>query len=240
MSVFKFKEFHIHQDKSAMKVGTDGVLLGAWSDLEDAQRILDIGSGTGLLALMAAQRSYAELIDAIEINEEAFQESVQNFEESPWGDRLFCYHTDFETFVEEMMGGEEYYDHIISNPPYFTSQNPSKDSARATARAIESLPFDMLVEGVSVLLEEGGKFSCVLPDSEVGAFVQLAGQFGLFVSRVLEIKGKVDGPIVRVLLEFIKDIRTAAPQVKQLEIEISRHEYTQEYIDLVNDFYLNM
>ena len=134
MPAFRFKQFSVAHDKCAMKVGTDGVLLGAWSNLENAERILDIGSGTGLLALMAAQRSYAELIDAIEINEDAFQESVQNFEESPWGDRLFCYHADFESYVEEMMGGDDYYDHIISNPPYFTSQNPSKDSARAAAQ----------------------------------------------------------------------------------------------------------
>ena len=101
--MFKFKQFSVEQDKSAMKVGTDGVLLGAWTPLiNNPYNILDIGAGTGLISLMLAQRSYAEQIDAIEIEENAFEECVDNFENSPWGDRLFCYHAGLDEFVEEL------------------------------------------------------------------------------------------------------------------------------------------
>src|SRR5699024_9039145 len=107
-SLFRFKQFSIQQDRSAMKVGTDGVLLGAWAKIpEDTQNILDIGSGTGLIALMMAQRSPAELIDAVELDDEAYVQAVENFENSPWSDRLFCYHADFSEFSQEM---DERYD----------------------------------------------------------------------------------------------------------------------------------
>ena len=129
---FKFKQFTIHQDQCAMKVGTDGVLLGAWATLDhEPYSILDIGTGTGLIALMLAQRSTAETIDAIEIETEAYEQCVGNFESSSWGDRLFCYHAGLDEFVEEL---EEQYDLIVSNPPFYsedvTSGNSSRDKAR--------------------------------------------------------------------------------------------------------------
>ncbi|PAM93956.1 tRNA (adenine-N(6)-)-methyltransferase, partial [Flavobacterium sp. IR1] len=117
---FHFKQFSVEQDRSAMKIGTDGVLLGAWASLEnDPQTILDVGTGTGVIALMLAQRSGAELIDALEIDENAYEQSVENFENSDWGDRLFSYHAEFDEFVEEMQD-EEKYELIISNPPFYS------------------------------------------------------------------------------------------------------------------------
>ena len=132
---FQFKEFTIHQDKTAMKVGTDGVLLGAWCSLDTyPDSILDIGSGTGLLSLMMAQRSDAMTIDAVEIDENAYEQTVENFEQSDWGDRLFCYHTSFQDFVKEMMEEDEKYDYIISNPPFYTDDYETQDLARNSAR----------------------------------------------------------------------------------------------------------
>ena len=118
MKPFKFKQFKVSQNKCAMKIGTDGVLLGAWSSIENNPfSILDIGAGTGIISLMLAQRCNAELIDAIEIDDSAYEECVENFEQSPWGDRLFCYHASLEEFVNEI---EDKYDLIISNPPFYS------------------------------------------------------------------------------------------------------------------------
>ena len=124
MKPFKFKQFTIEQDRCAMKIGTDGVLLGAWVSLKNNPfSILDIGAGTGIIALQLAQRSHAEMIDALEIDENAYEQCVDNFENSQWGDRLFCYHASLEEFVEEI---EDKYDLIISNPPFFQSPSPPR------------------------------------------------------------------------------------------------------------------
>ncbi|NNE76112.1 MAG: methyltransferase, partial [Pricia sp.] len=152
--LFSFKEFIIDQYGCAMKIGTDSVLLGAWtSSSQNASAILDIGAGTGLLALMMAQRSNAQTIDAIEPDEAAYEQCVENFEASAWADRLFCYHADLEEFVEEF---EEKYDLIICNPPFYTEDVSSGDVSRDKARQSRSMPFSMLLEGVSMLLENNG------------------------------------------------------------------------------------
>ena len=119
MKPFNFKRFTVHQDKCAMKIGTDGVLLAAWANPKNAFSILDIGSGSGLISLQMAQKSNAEVIDAIEIDDDAFEQTVENFERSDWGDRLFCYHASLQEFTEEME--DEVYDFIISNPPFYNS-----------------------------------------------------------------------------------------------------------------------
>ena len=147
---FKFKQFQIRQDRCAMKIGTDGVLLGAWTTLaHNPKSILDIGTGTGLIALMLAQRYEAETIDALEIDEGAYEQCVENFEASPWGDRLFCYHAGLDEFLDEI---EDQYDLIVSNPPFHTEEVPSGNAARDIARQNQSLPFEELIEGVSNLL----------------------------------------------------------------------------------------
>ena len=116
MKPFKFKEFSVLQDRCAMKIGTDGVLLGSWVTVDDnIQSILDIGTGTGVIALMLAQRSQAGIVDALEIDTDAYEQAVENFENSIWADRLFCYHASFQEFFAEI---EEQYDLIVSNPPY--------------------------------------------------------------------------------------------------------------------------
>ena len=136
---FKFKEFIVYQDRCAMKIGTDSVLLGAWTNISNSpESVLDIGAGTGIIGLMMAQRSSAECIDAIEIDEDAFEQCVENFEASPWADRLFCYHASLDEFLVEV---DDKYDLIISNPPFYSEEFSSGDSARDQARRNSSLAF---------------------------------------------------------------------------------------------------
>ncbi|SDG51143.1 tRNA1(Val) (adenine(37)-N6)-methyltransferase [Psychroflexus sediminis] len=237
--VFRFKEFEVEHSRSAMKIGTDAVLLGAWVDIdENVSSILDVGAGTGILALQLAQRSPAETIDAVEIDPDAFEECVTNFENSPWGDRLFCYHASFTEFYSEM---DEKYDLIVSNPPYFSEQPrfDVQNTAREQARFQEHLTFEDLLLGVSLLLSEQGQFSVVLPFSEQEKFISVAREYQLYPSDILEVRGQPASPIKRTLLKFRRH-KTESIAKEELIIEHSRHEYTQEYIDLVKDFYLKM
>lgn len=221
-----------------MKVGTDGVLLGAWASLEHQPfSILDIGTGTGLIALMMAQRSTAELIDALEIDEDAYEQAVENFENSNWGDRLFCYHAAFDEFVEEMQD-EEKYDVIISNPPFYSATHSSGDAQRDQARFSEALPFKELLEGVTLLLSENGKFSVIIPASEEKQFLNIAKEFSLHPQRITRVKGTPKSAVKRSLIEF--SFLYAKPVENELIIENMRHQYTSEYLNLVKSFYLKM
>ena len=233
---FKFKEFSINQDQCAMKIGTDSVLLGAWTSLEKRPfSILDIGSGTGVLALMLAQRSLAELIDAVEIDDNAYEQCVENFEQSPWSDRLFCYHASLEEFTDEI---EDKYDLIISNPPFYSEDYKSENNQRDLARFVDAMPFEHLLESVSKLLAEDDVFSVIIPFKEETSFIALASQMNLFVNKKLHLKGTPTSNIKRSLLEFSfheSDIKS-----NELIIETARHQYTQDYINLTKDFYLKM
>jgi len=236
MRSFKFKQFTIRQDQCAMKVGTDGVLLGAWVFLgHNPNSILDIGAGTGLLSLQMAQRSNAKLIDAIEIEENAYEQCVGNFEESSWADRLFCYHAGLNEFVEEM---DEKYDLIISNPPFYDENVSSGNVSRDIARQNHSLPFVELLEGVSLLLEPEGFFSVIIPNKAESAFIELASTYNLFPDRITRVRGNALSEIKRSLISF-RFIQSILAE-DELIIEKARHEYTQEYINLTKEFYLKM
>lgn len=235
--MFQFKQFTIQQDKCAMKVGTDGVLLGAWTPLENnPYSILDIGAGTGLIALMLAQRSHAEQIDAIEIDDEAYEQCVDNFESSNWGDRLFCYHAGLDEFVEEME--DEEYDLIISNPPFYTENYSSGNEQRDKARFTESLPFEELIEAAAILLSEDGVFAVIIPFKEEENFTAIAKDFDLHPFKITRVKGTPDTEIKRSLIAFSK--KETAITINELVIETARHQYTPEYIELTKDFYLKM
>lgn len=233
---FQFKEFSIQQNKTAMKVGTDGVLLGAWAQIKPEYfSLLDIGAGTGLIALMLAQKSNAEVIDAIELNDEAYEQTVENFEQSDWGDRLFCYHASLQEFVDEI---EDEYDLIISNPPFYTSTFKELSEDRAMARHTESLSYTELLEGTSKLLSEIGSCAFIIPFSEEENFIKIASEYNLFPNRITSVKGTENSPIKRSLLQL--SFQETEIETNELIIEIERHKYTQDYIDLVKDYYLKM
>ncbi len=240
MSTFKFKQFEVAQDQSAQKIGTDAVLLGAWSNPESTPlSVLDIGTGTGVIALMMAQRFSSAQVDAIEIEDAAFEQATSNFENSPYGDRLYCYHASFQEFYEEV---EERYDLIISNPPFFDGklerEDAAIDSKRQQARFDDALPFEELVYGVYQLLEINGTFACIIPSDREEEFLKITQHFQLFPIRKTYVQGTATAAVKRVLMEF--RFRESEPIIDNLIIEESRHNYTDDYIALTKDFYLKM
>jgi tRNA1Val (adenine37-N6)-methyltransferase len=235
--MFSFKQFTVDQDRCAMKIGTDGVLLGAWTPLENnPYSILDIGTGTGILALMLAQRSTAEQIDALEIDENAYEQAVDNFEKSPWNDRLFCFHAGLDEFVEEP---EDEYDLIVSNPPFYTEDYYSNNEQRDLARFANAMPFEELIEAAAMFLSEKGVFAVIIPFKEEEKFVALASACELYPTKITRVKGTPTTEIKRSLLAFSRK-KTDHYLVDELIIETARHQYTPEYIELTKDFYLKM
>ncbi len=220
-----------------MKVGTDGVLLGSWTPINNNPfSILDIGAGTGIIALMLAQRSHAEQIDALEIDEEAYEQAVDNFENSPWSDRLFCFHAGLDEFVEEP---EDEYDLIVSNPPFYAEDYKSNSEQRDLARFQDAMPFNELIEAADLLLSENGIFSVIIPFKEEENFLALANEFKLYPIKITRVKGTPTSEIKRSLLAFSRN-EIPNTEINELVIETARHQYTPEYIELTKDFYLKM
>jgi tRNA1Val (adenine37-N6)-methyltransferase len=233
---FQFKEFTVDQDRCAMKIGTDGVLLGAWTSIEhNPFSVLDIGAGTGILSLMMAQRCHAQTIEAIEIDDDAFEQCAENFENSPWADRLFCFHASLLEYVEAVDGT---FDLIICNPPFYSEDYKTDNTSRDLARFNDAMPFEHLIYAVVNLLSEDGIFSVVIPNKEESNFIELASMAGLYPKRILHVKGNPNSDIKRSLIAFSfneQDIK-----ISELVIETARHQYTRDYIDLTKDFYLKM
>jgi tRNA1Val (adenine37-N6)-methyltransferase len=237
MSKFQFKQFTIEQDRCAMKIGTDGVLLGAWAPVEQNPfSILDIGTGTGIIALMLAQRSTAQQIDALEIDEQAYEQATDNLENSPWNDRLFCFHAGLDEFMEEP---EDEYDLIVSNPPFYAEDYKTNNDQRDLARFQDALPFEDLIEAADLLLSENGILAVIIPFKEEDRFLAIAKEFELYPTRITRVKGTPTTEIKRSLLALSRN-KTTLFSIDELTIEIGRHEYTPEYIALTQDFYLKM
>ena len=233
--MFSFKQFSVKQDKTAMKVGTDGVLLGAWAPVtHNPFSVLDIGAGTGIIALMLAQRTHAEQIDALEIDEDAYEQAVENFENSPWGDRLFCFHAGLDEFIEEP---EDEYDLIVSNPPFYSENYKTDNEQRDLARFQDAMPFEEIVEAADLLLSENGILALIIPFKEEEKFIALAKESELYPIKITRVKGAPKSEIKRSLLAFS---RNEVPEVDidELIIETERHVYTPEYIELTKEFYL--
>ena len=231
-SYFQFKQFTIWQDRCAMKVGTDGVLLGAWSDVSRAKRILDVGAGTGLVALMLAQRSEA-LIEAVEIDGDSAVQARENVEASPWGNRIRVTQIDFREFISH-----EKFDLIVSNPPYFSHSLLSPDKKRSTARHDNSLSANELIRDASRLLADWGELSLVLPADARQSICDIAHSYGLKPHRQLNIVTSPGKPAKRILISF----RFHPPvfAVEEMLIEEERHVYSREYTSLTKDFYLKI
>lgn len=233
---FKFKQFNVNHDRCAMKIGTDAVLLGAWATIEQQPfSILDIGAGSGIISLIMAQRSNAQVIDGIEIDDEAYEQCVENFEASPWGDRLFCYHASLEEFTDEI---DDKYDLIVSNPPFYSENYKTENESRDLARFQDALPFNHLIECASKLLAPNGKFSVIIPHKETTQFSKIAKHFKLYPNKILQVKGTPKSEIKRSLIEY--SFSETKIETNQLVIEIERHQYTEGYINLCKEFYLKM
>lgn len=231
-SFFSFKKFTIHHDRCAMKVGTDGVLLGAWTDVAHSKHLLDIGSGTGLVALMLAQRCTGE-ITGIEIDKEAVEQSRENVAASPWKERIEILWQDVRQYTPNNL-----YDTIVSNPPYFVDSLKCPDGQRNTARHSDTLDADQLIEKAASLLHPSGRFSVIIPSDLYERFIQTAASYGLHPSRHTQVITRPSLPPKRSLLEFRKEITACATD--ELLIELDRHVYSEAYIALTKDFYLKM
>jgi tRNA1Val (adenine37-N6)-methyltransferase len=231
MSVFKFKEFSIIQEKSAMKVGTDGVLLGCWVTCEKANNILDIGCGTGLITLMLGQRNLSSNVIGIEIDKIASKEAQSNISNSDWEERIEIKHTSLQRFTLHSK-----FDLIVSNPPFFP-QNKSQQS-RDIARHTNTLSFEDLIDNAAKMLEEKGIFSVIIPKHSEEYFCKIAAIHKLYCNRVCNVKGNEASQVKRVIMEF-SFIKTVV-LTEYLTIEKSRHDYMDKYIQLCKDFYLKM
>lgn len=195
---FQFKQFRIRHDRCAMKVGTDGVLLGAWACVE-GRTVLDIGTGTGLIALMAAQRNPDAQVLGIEIDEAAARQAQENMAQSPFHSRVSCCCQDVLTFCPTQR-----FDAILCNPPFFTEDTLPDDKARALARNNKSLPFALLVPKVASLLADEGTFSVVIPSQAVTDFVALCLAEGLHLMRRLAVQTTAKKQPRRSLLTFTR------------------------------------
>jgi tRNA1Val (adenine37-N6)-methyltransferase len=228
---FEFKQFRIEQQKAAMKVGTDGVLLGAWTRVDDCPRILDIGTGTGLIALMLAQRSNAR-IDAVEIDKLACEEAEFNFVQSPWNDRLKVFNTDFQVFANSPF---EPYDLIVSNPPFFVNSLKTQNAALSVARHNDVLTFDQLVTNARKLLSNTGRLCVILPFTSCDEFRGCARLAGFYLRQQTQVIPKFGRIPKRVLLEFT--VQPGYPINNELVILDEGGNYTGDYKTLTAPYY---
>ena len=228
---FSFKQFTISQDKSAFKVGTDGVLLGAVTDITGVRSILDIGSGTGLISIMLAQRSDAA-ITAIEPDLESYIQTAGNVSRCKWNNRIKVEHTDLQKFSPVQVK----FDLIVTNPPYFSGSLKSPDPRKSATRHNDSLTSVELLEGVGRLINDSGRFQLIMPYVEGNIFIAEANKYGLYCNNILKIRPLPNSEIRRLILTFSRIRKN--PVEKFLTIEHGRHQFTEGYINLTKDFYL--
>lgn len=230
---FTFKQFHISHERCAMKVGTDGTLLGAWAEVpSQAQRILDIGTGSGLIAIMIAQRHPFAQITAIDIDNDCILQARENIDACPWNSRIDLHHTSLQDFHPEKK-----FDIIISNPPYFVDSLLSPDDKRSTARHTSTLSFEELTDGVVRLLAPKGKFSLILPPAESRLFLS-AARGKLYLTRQTELWSTPQSGVRRILMELQASPPEILPNTECLYIEDEEKNFSEEYRALTKDFYL--
>lgn len=228
---FQFKQFTVNQQRTAMKVGTDGVLLGAWTDVKNANSILDIGTGTGLIALMLAQRSNAA-IDAIEIEENAYMQATENVQASIFNDRIKVIHCSLQDFKPTKK-----YDLIVSNPPYFVESLKNPVQEKALARHNDALSQEDLLAFAEKYLSENGRLAVILPVEQGRAMREKAKDYSLFCHRLTRVIPCEGANAKRLLLEFSRENQPYEETALQIETD-KRHIYSDEFKRLTKDFYL--
>lgn len=231
---FKFKQFTIVQDQCAMKVGTDGVLLGAWTNVDNCNHILDIGTGTGLIALMVTQRNLKAVTDAIDIDKQCVLQAQQNVADSIFADRVNVHNISFQEFLQH---ADKRYDLIVSNPPYFHNSLKSPSLSRNHARHTDSLSFLEIISQSVSLLTDNGRLALILPHEFKQAVFEHASSLNLFVNRITNVFPLAQKPAKRLLIElsraevnFVED---------DLTIELARHQYSDAFKELTQVFYLD-
>lgn len=228
---FTFKQFHVQHDRCAMKVGTDGVLLGCWTDVPAEGSVLDIGTGSGLIALMVAQRTQAQ-IDAIDIASDAYEQACINFAQSPWNERIKPHIASIQEWQTQ-----EQYDLIVSNPPYFNNSLKNPDKGRELARHTDSLSYADLFAHSARLLKDEGRLSIILPAEAESEACSLARTHGLSLTRVTRVYSKESKPARRVLLSWTKKA-DCVMQEDILVLENAEGGRSTQYQELAKDFYL--
>lgn len=230
MAIFRFKEFSISQENTAMKVGTDGVLLGAWVDLQGVNTVLDIGTGTGLIALMLCQRSECIKVKAIEVDEGAIKDAKHNFETSNWSSRIEIHSGDAQQYEGDKV------DLIVSNPPFFEESYLSENRSRRVARNQELLSIESLFY---IAQNKANRLAVIYPFVYLEEIKKLAEVIGWKVSRVCQVKPTPLKPVKRVLVEVSKNRGDYREEELVIE-DKGRHQYSDAYISLTKDFYLKM
>lgn len=230
--MFRFKQFEVRDDLSAMKVGTDGVLLGAWATVESDSTILDVGTGSGLIALMVAQRNPKARITAIDIDRLAVDQARANVSCSPWSGRIAVEYADVRSYEPNQK-----FDHIVSNPPYFSESQQSPDAARAIARHTSMLDSSALVDAAVRLLNPGGRLSVILP-SDVASQMRREAFGRLWLSHQTDIVTRVGDAPRRTMMEFVLSSSHVMPHVDCFAMQCSDGSYSDEYRQLTEEFYL--
>ncbi len=228
---FRFKQFSIQQNNAAMKIGTDGILLGAWAETSDSNHIIDIGTGTGVIAIMQCQKNESTQLDAIEISKESCFDAEQNIKNCPWKNRIQLHETSIQKFTSTKK-----YDHIISNPPFFINSLSPIDNERKKARHTEFLSYnDILVFALNNLSKKG-RVSLILPIDEGEKCILISEKFNLHISRKCFVQPKAYKTPHRLLLEFSKE-KTDISETNLIIEKKERHHYTDEYKAITKDFY---
>jgi tRNA1Val (adenine37-N6)-methyltransferase len=232
--VFYFKQFKIDDNRCAMKVGTDGVLLGAWVDIAQAKTALDVGTGSAVIALMLAQRTSTETqIDAIEVDKSSAEQAQENVQQSPWAKKIIVHHSSLQAFHVSKK-----YDLIVSNPPYFNNSLLPPEQTRAGARHTDTLPHHELLACAKQLLTPAGRLAVILPFAEGKAFISMASITGLFCTRQCSFYSRQGKPQERWLLEFALEPRTI--KTENLLLFADDNNWSEAYKDLTRDFYLKL
>ena len=230
---FQFKDFSVHHDRSTMKVGTDGVLLGAWVNVNGIKRILDVGTGSGVIALMLAQRTPSDvIIDALDNSADDFIQAKENFLASLWKDKINAHHESVQNFRSPYL-----YDCIVSNPPYFSNSLQPPDVKRKKVRHTSTLSFDDLLVSAMKHLEPSGKLNLILPFTEGEKFISLAIKQGLQCNRKVSFRTRASKSIERLLMEFSRD--EIAVHESEILLYKEGNVISDEYRSLTQDFYIN-